>query len=247
MAVTVGLGCVMALFAVSLLALARGPFGTSFVYGACGIIALVALVIGARALASGATTALVLPVGLATLGGHFRIDALSAFFLVVVNLGGAATSLYALGYGRHEEAPMRVLPYYPAFLAVMNLVVMADDAFVFLLSWEMMSVVSWAIVLAHHREPANLRAAYIYLVMASFGTLALLLAFGVLAGADGGYAFAAMRAAHPTALAAACAVILVLIGAGSKAGVVPLHVWLPLAHPAAPSHVSALLSGVMTK
>src|SRR3984957_15901981 len=83
--------------------------------------------------------------------------------------------------------------------------------------------------------------------MASFGTLALLLAFGLLAGADGGYAFAAMRAAHPSVLAAACAVILVLIGAGSKAGVVPLHVWLPLAHPAAPSHVSALLSGVMTK
>ena len=247
MAVTVGLGCVMALFAVSLLALVRGPFRTSFVYGACGIIALVALVIGTRALASGATTTLVLPVGLATLGGHFRIDALSAFFLVVVNLGGATTSLYALGYGRHEQAPMRVLPFYPAFLAVMNLVVMADDAFVFLMSWEMMSLVSWAIVLAHHREPANLRAAYIYLLMASFGTLALLLAFGLLAGADGGYAFAAMRAAHATVLAAAFAVILVLIGAGSKAGVVPLHVWLPLAHPAAPSHVSALLSGVMTK
>src|SRR5262249_51598738 len=133
------------------------------------------------------------------------------------------------------------------FLAAMNLVVMADDAFVFLLSWELMSLVSWAIVLAHHREPANLRAAYIYLVMASFGTLMLLLCFGLLAGADGGYAFDAMRRAHPAAFAVELAVILALIGAGSKAGVVPLHVWLPLAHPAAPSHVSALLSGVMTK
>ncbi len=245
--VTVELGCALALFAVSLLALVRGPFGTSFVYGASGIVALAALVGAATQLLSGTTSAVVLPVGLATLGGHFRIDALSAFFLVVVDLGGALTSLYALGYGRHEEAPMRVLPFYPAFLAVMNLVVMADDAFVFLLSWEMMSLVSWAIVLAHHREPANLRAAYIYLVMASFGTLALLLAFGLLAGADGGYAFAAMRRAHPATLASALAVILALIGAGSKAGVVPLHVWLPLAHPAAPSHVSALLSGVMTK
>ena len=65
----------------------------------------------------------------------------------------------------------------------MNLVVLADDAFTFLLAWEFMSLTSWAIVMAHHREPANARAAYIYLVMASFGTLCLLLAFGVLAGA----------------------------------------------------------------
>ena len=159
MAVIVGLSCVAAFLAVSLLALVRGPFGTSFVYAAAGVIALAGLVLGATQLAGGATSAVTLPIGLATLGGHFRIDALAAFFLVVVNLGGATTSLYALGYGRHEEAPMRVLPFYPAFLAAMNLVVMADDAFVFLLSWELMSLVSWAIVLAHHREPANLRAA----------------------------------------------------------------------------------------
>jgi formate hydrogenlyase subunit 3/multisubunit Na+/H+ antiporter MnhD subunit len=247
MAVIVGLSCVAAFLAVSLLTLVRGPFGTAFVYAASGAVALVGLVVGATQLASGATSAVTLPVGLATLGGHFRIDALAAFFLVVVNLGGATTSLYALGYGRHEAAPMRVLPFYPAFLAAMNLVVMADDAFVFLLSWELMSLVSWAIVLAHHHEPANLRAAYIYLVMASFGTLALLLCFGLLAGADGGYAFDAIRSAPPAALAAGFAVMLALIGAGSKAGLVPLHVWLPLAHPAAPSHVSALLSGVMTK
>jgi formate hydrogenlyase subunit 3/multisubunit Na+/H+ antiporter MnhD subunit len=247
MAVIVGLSCVAAFLAVSLLALVRGPFGTNFVYAAAGLVALVGLVLGATQLASGATSTVTLPVGLATLGGHFRIDALAAFFLVVVNLGGATTSLYALGYGRHEEAPMRVLPFYPAFLAAMNLVVMADDAFVFLLSWELMSLVSWAIVVAHHREPANLRAGYIYLVMASFGTLALLLCFGLLAGPDGGYAFDAIRAAPRAALAAGFAVILALIGAGSKAGLVPLHVWLPLAHPAAPSHVSALLSGVMTK
>src|SRR5438445_6662432 len=83
--------------------------------------------------------------------------------------------------------------------------------------------------------------------MASFGTLALLLTFGLLAGADGGYAFADIRGAHPSTAVAASLLILALIGAGSKAGLVPLHVWLPLAHPAAPSHVSALMSGVMTK
>src|SRR5438477_9548125 len=83
--------------------------------------------------------------------------------------------------------------------------------------------------------------------MASFGTLALLLGFGLLAGSDGLYTFAQMRAAHPTAAAAALVVLLTLLGAGSKAGLVPLHAWLPLAHPAAPSHVSALMSGAMTK
>jgi formate hydrogenlyase subunit 3/multisubunit Na+/H+ antiporter MnhD subunit len=83
--------------------------------------------------------------------------------------------------------------------------------------------------------------------MASFGTLALLLAYGLLAGLDGGYVFAEIRANRPSAEVAAVVLILVLIGAGSKAGLVPLHVWLPLAHPAAPSHVSALMSGVMTK
>ena len=116
-----------------------------------------------------------MPIGLPWLGAHFRIDALAAFFLVVVNLGGAAASLYGLGYGHHEPAPRRVLPFFPAFLAGMNLVVLADDAFTFLVSWEFMSLSSWALVMAHHRDPDNGTAGYVYIVMASFGTLSLLL------------------------------------------------------------------------
>jgi hydrogenase-4 component B len=114
-------------------------------------------------------------------------------------------------------------------------------------SWEFMSLSSWALVMAHQRVPDNVRAGYVYLIMASFGTLALLLMFGLFAGPDGSYAFADMRAAELSAGAAGAVLVLALIGAGSKAGLVPLHVWLPLAHPAAPSHVSALMSGVMTK
>ncbi len=210
----------------------------------------VALTIDAPALflVRPARPAVTLPFGLPWLGCTFRLDALAAFFLVVVNLGGAAASLYALGYGRHESAPLRVLPFFPAFLAGMNLVVLADDAFTFLFSWEFMSLASWALVMAHHREAGNARAGYVYLVMASFGTLALLLAFGLLAGTDGGYGFAAIRAApHMRRGSPALVLVLALLGAGSKAGLVPLHVWLPLAHPAAPSQVSALMSGVMTK
>ena len=236
------------IIAVGGIALGRSPRGTPIVYAASLAVCVLACATALTRLLAGASPAtLALPLGVPWIGAHFRIDALAAFFLVVVNLGGAITSLYALGYGRHETSPLRVLPFYPAFLAAMNLVVCADDAFTFLLSWELMSLVSWAIVMAHHREPANLRAGYIYLVMASFGTLCLLLAFGLLAGAHGDYAFATIRATRPSTIVAAFAVVLALLGAGSKAGLVPLHVWLPLAHPAAPSHVSALLSGVMTK
>src|SRR4051794_25720885 len=241
---------ILALFGLAPIAIAlhRARAASAFIYAAC--LAL-ALLLGANALAVllglAAPATWVLPFGLPWLGAHFAMDPLSAFFLVVVNIGGATASLFAIGYGRHEDAPERVLPFYPVYLAAMNLVPLAADAFSFLVSWEFMSLTSWALVISHHRDPENMRAGFVYLLMAGFGTLALLLAFGLLAGTSGDYTFAAMRAAHPSAGLAALVLILVLVGAGSKAGLVPLHAWLPLAHPAAPSHVSALMSGVMTK
>jgi len=250
-AVVLQMSCVAGLLGVSLLAIAlsRASISTAVIYGATLAISAVALFGSLRWLLGGTAdaTEVILPIGLPWLGAHFRLDALASFFLVVINLGGASASLYALGYGRHEGAPHRVLPFFPAFLAGMNLVVLANDAFSYLLCWEFMSLASWALVMAHHREPGNAKAGYVYLVMASFGTLALLLAFGLLAGPAGDYGFAAIRAAPHTPYAATLVLILMLLGAGSKAGLVPLHVWLPLAHPAAPSHVSALMSGVMTK
>jgi formate hydrogenlyase subunit 3/multisubunit Na+/H+ antiporter MnhD subunit len=250
-AVALQLSCVAAFLvtAIVAIALSRSARATAVIYGATLAICAAALFGSLRWLLGDTANAsmVTLPVGLPWLGAHFRLDALAAFFLVVVNLGGAAASLYGLGYGHHEEAPHRVLPFFPAFLAGMNLVVLADDAFSYLLCWEFMSLASWALVMAHHREPGNVKAGYVYLVMASFGTLALLLAFGLLAGPAGEYGFAAIRAAPHTPYVAALVLILMLLGAGSKAGLVPLHVWLPLAHPAAPSHVSALMSGVMTK
>jgi hydrogenase-4 component B len=241
-----GVGALLVLAPIAVV-LTASPRASNVIYGASLIATLALGVIGLIGLFERKVSIATLPLGLPWLGAHFRIDALAAFFVIVVNLGGAAASLFALGYGRHEEAPQRVLPFYPAYLAAMNLVVLADDAFSFLVSWEFMSLSSWALVVAHHRERENLRAGYVYLLMASFGTLALLLAFGLLAGANGNYAFDAIRASHPAAGLAALVLILTIIGAGSKAGVVPLHAWLPLAHPAAPSHVSALMSGVMTK
>lgn len=250
MTVIVGLCCVAGLLGVAAAGIVAGrtAFGTPLVYGGSLVVCLAGLAAALWQLLSGSSAAtLHLALGLPGIGANFRLDALAAFFLVVANLGGATASLYALGYGRHESAPFRVLPFYPAYLAGMNLVVLADDAFSFLIAWEFMSLTSWALVLSHHREPENARAGYIYLLMASFGTLTLLLAFGVLAGAEGSYTFAWMRAHHLDVLPATLVLLLALAGAGSKAGLVPLHVWLPLAHPAAPSHVSALMSGVMTK
>jgi formate hydrogenlyase subunit 3/multisubunit Na+/H+ antiporter MnhD subunit len=231
------------------IALSMQKHGSAMLYGACLVVSCELVITALFNLLDPSHPVLsaTLPIGLPWLGAHFRLDPLSAFFLVVINLGGAAASLFALGYGRHERSPGRVLPFYPAYLASMNIVVLADDAFSFLVAWEFMSLTSWALVVAHHREAENVRAGYVYLLMAGFGTLALLLAFGVLVGGSGQYDFASIRAAHPSAAVASAVLLLALIGAGSKAGLVPLHVWLPLAHPAAPSHVSGLMSGVMTK
>ncbi len=241
---------VAALLSIALLAIlvCRSRAAGPAIYAACLVVSLIILGIAVMHLIAGGSAAtLRLPIGLPWVGANFRLDALAALFLAVVDLGAAGASLFALGYGRHEQSPARVLPFYPAFLGGMNLVILADDAFTFLVSWEFMSLSSWALVMAHHENSENRRAGYVYIMMAGFGTLALLLAFGLLAGPNGNYAFAGMADAVRPDWAPGLILLLVLLGAGSKAGVVPLHVWLPLAHPAAPSHVSALMSGVMTK
>lgn len=218
------------------------------VYGASlAISAFVFVVSLVHLVTAAAPVGVTLPLGLPWIGAHFRLDALSALFAALVGLGASAANLYALGYGRHEATPERVLPFVPAFLGAMTLVILADDAFAFLVSWEFMSLASWALVIAHHHDEANRRAGFVYVAMAGFGTLALLFAFGLLAGVNGDYAFSAMREAARGPTVSAFVLALALLGAGSKAGLAPLHVWLPLAHPAAPSHVSALMSGVMTK
>jgi hydrogenase-4 component B len=226
--------------------LAGRPAGRFVVYGGSFLIGLLSVGNGLLALAEPAWQ-VALPLGIPWIGVHLRLDALSGFFLLLTGLGAAGASVFAIGYTAHDEAPQRVLPFYPLFLAGMQLVLLADDAFAFLFAWELMSFASWALVMATHKEAATAQAGFVYLVMAVFSGLAMLLGFGLLAGATGDYGFEAMRLAHPAAGSAAVIFVMVLIGAGSKAGLAPLHVWLPLAHPAAPSHVSALMSGVMTK
>lgn len=226
--------------------LSRQVRGSSIFYLLCAFVAAGAVISAALTLVKGGVSTASLPIGLSTTGTRLRLDALSATFAVIVNLAILLASIYAVGYGREEKEPGRILPFYALFLLGMNLVLVADDAFSFLVAWEFMSLSSWALVLVKHREDESRRAALLYLVMAFIGALALVFAFGFMAS-GGDYLFDSMRGHAYGPWAAALLLMLALIGAGSKSGIVPLHVWLPPAHAAAPSHVSALMSGVMTK
>jgi formate hydrogenlyase subunit 3/multisubunit Na+/H+ antiporter MnhD subunit len=241
----------VALLLLALFGLLAGRWRSvhAVVYSGAFIACILLLLSGLHHLGgpAGAEPALVLPFGLPWVQAHFRLDNLSALFMVVVNLSGAACSAFGIGYSAHLPSPRRVTPFFPLFLFGMNSVLLADDAFMFLVAWEFMSLASWLLVLADHHEAENRRAATVYLCMAAFGTFCLLPCFGIMAGAEGAYAFADMRTHELTGISSFLVVVLALLGTGSKAGLVPLHAWLPLAHPAAPSHVSALMSGVMTK
>ncbi len=191
----------------------------------------------------------VLPIGLPSLPFHFRLDSLSAFFLMVIGSISAGVSAFAAGYFRQGEGtPPGLLAFeYHLFLASMVLVVLADDAYAFMVMWETMALSSFFLVTANHRIVEIQRAGYLYLLIAHIGAIGILLCFGVLQANTGDYTFANMRAQHLSPFWASAAFLLALFGFGAKAGIVPLHVWLPEAHPAAPSPVSALMSGVMLK
>ncbi len=212
---------------------------------------LAAFAAGLLALARGAAVTTVLPLGLPWLPWRIRIDALSGFFLSLIGVLAFAVGVYSLGYVRGFERGRDPLPalggFGGLFLGGMLLVVLADDAFLFMVAWELMSLSSYFLVAFHHDHAATRRAAFLYLLMAHLGGLAILLGYGVLASFGGGFAFDAMRAVHPPAAWASVAFALAFIGFGMKAGLVPLHAWLPEAHPAAPSHISALMSGAMLK
>lgn len=190
-----------------------------------------------------------LPIGLPDLPFHLRLDALSAFFLAL--LGGAAfgVTLFGAGYFRDMAPAERALLafWYHLFLAGMTLVLLANDAYAFMVAWELMALSSYFLVTTDHKVAEIRRAGFLYLLIAHVGAVALLLCFGVLQGGHGDYTFDTMRLAEASPSWASIAFLLALFGFGAKAGMVPLHVWLPEAHPAASSPVSALMSGVMLK
>ncbi|HET7131949.1 MAG TPA: hydrogenase 4 subunit B, partial [Gammaproteobacteria bacterium] len=178
-----------------------------------------------------------------------RIDALSGVFLTLLGAASVGTSVFGAGYFRTGEgaAPGLLCLQYHVFLASMGGVLLADDAYAFMVSWETMALASYFLVTTQHRIPEIRRAGFLYLLIAHVGAISILLSFGVLQGGRWEFTFDAMRGAALSPGAAAAAFLFALCGFGAKAGLVPLHVWLPEAHPAAPSPVSALMSGVMLK
>ncbi|MDD2759201.1 MAG: hydrogenase 4 subunit B [Methylomonas sp.] len=189
--------------------------------------------------------------GLPWLPWHMRFDGLSGFFFLIIGIAVLTVSLYGPGYVEafsEDKQPFAPLGLFTGlFVAGMLLVLLADDAFFFMIAWEAMSVASYFLVAFQHENPANRRAAFLYLLMAEVGALSIVLGFGVLASFADGFTFDALRQAHLSTSWASIAFALALLGFGMKAGIVPIHVWLPEAHPVAPSHISALMSGVMLK
>ncbi len=189
-----------------------------------------------------------LPIGGVALG----VDRLSAFFVVVIAVGAIPTALYAIGYtrayvGKHSLAGMGFA--FNIFIAAMILVPLARNVLTFLALWETMSLASYFLVITENEQEETLSAGWLYFVMTHAGFAALLVGFLLLARATGTSSFPewSSAAANLDPSSRNLVFVLLAVGFGSKAGAIPLHIWLPRAHPAAPSHISALMSGVMIK
>jgi formate hydrogenlyase subunit 3/multisubunit Na+/H+ antiporter MnhD subunit len=223
------------------------PLGAIVGVGA-GLVALASL-------GNPAQTA-VLVIGLPDLPFHLRLDNLSAVFVLLLGVVSAGISIYAAGYfghpgqGGQSTAHGVLCLEYHLFLASMLMVLLADDAYAFMVAWETMALSSFFLVTTDHKHAAIRQAGYLYLLIAHVGAIAILLSFGVMTGGAGGtgdYTFDSMRGQDLSPFWGSVAFLLALFGFGAKAGLLPVHVWLPEAHPAAPSPVSALMSGVMLK
>jgi hydrogenase-4 component B len=238
----------LAVGAAGVFALRRFRFVSRVLFPAGGALGVVLFGVALAAMFGGAEVA-VLPIGLPTLPFHLRLDSLSAFFLIVIGATSAGVSAFAAGYFRKGEGtpPGLLCLQYHLFLASMVGVVLADDAYAFMVMWETMALASFFLVTANHRIAEIRRAGYIYLLVAHVGAIGILMCFGVLQANTGDYTFANMRAQALSPFWTSAGFGLAVLGFGAKAGMLPLHVWLPEAHPAAPSPVSALMSGVMLK
>ncbi len=235
---------------VGLVSSAQHSLCSAVLFPVGALVCLCVAVVASSSLAAGqAPEVLILPLGLPDLPFHVRLDALSSFFLLLLGLAGTGISTFAAGYFRSGEgtAPALLGLHYHVFLAAMAMVILADDAYLFMVAWETMALSSYFLVTSHHRIPEIRTAGFLYLVMAHVGAICILLSFGVLQGGSWHFTFDAMRGASLTPFLAATAFLLALIGFGAKSGLVPMHVWLPEAHPAAPSPVSAMMSGLMLK
>ena len=182
----------------------------------------------------------------------FNVDKLSAFFIFTISLISLFASLYAIGYVVHFYKKYNVGAlgfFYNTFIAGMMMVVSAHHALFFLIVWEIMSLSYYFLVIYENKEKRNVKAGSVYFVMTHIGTAFIMLSFLLLYAATGSLDFSVIKENIVNIRPVIKNLVfgLALVGFGTKAGMIPLHIWLPGAHPAAPTHVSALMSGVMIK
>jgi len=247
--IDVALGVVVAwlMLGIAGLLLQNTRIITHYIFPAGAVCSLVLAIAGLGGLAESSVA--ILPLGLPDLPFHLRMDALSSFFLLLLGGASIGISLFSAGYFRSMATDTLVLLNleYHVFMAAMALVFMADDAYLFMVAWESMALSSYFLVTTDHNKSEVRRAGFLYLLIAHVGAIAILMSFGVMQGGHGDYTFDTMRDTHLSTFWASVTFLLALFGFGAKAGILPMHAWLPEAHPAAPSPVSAMMSGIMLK
>jgi hydrogenase-4 component B len=250
------LACYAAGAALGLLFQFRERAANAFSFGLASIGSLFGLAAAIFSLLSDArgATLRVLPNGLPFVQFTARLDPLGAFFLLIVSLLALALSLYSLGYcrGFYGRKNVGILgAFFNGLLAATTLVFVADNAFFFLIAWEIMALSAYCLVSFEHEQEETRRAGVLFFVMSHIGTGCIILGFLLLFQSTGTSSFSFsdfhVIGGKMPPLRRDAAFLLFLFGFGVKAGIVPLHPWLPAAHPVAPSNVSALMSGVLIK
>ncbi len=230
----------------------RPQLQNTLAHGGAAAGGLTGIVLGLVGLFAAQPLTLSVPSNIPFLTFALRLDPLAAFFVLTISLAGLAASIYAQGYVSEyaDRASIGVVgSLLNGFVLSMTLVVLADNGFFFLILWEVMSLLSYVLVVTEHERPGVREAGLFYLIMTHVGTAFIILTFVIFSQEAGSFSFDDFR--HPDQRLPdglrSIAFFTALIGFGAKAGIVPLHVWLPYAHPAAPAHISALMSGVMIK
>lgn len=213
-----------------------------------GLAALLGIVAALRVLLGGASWVVGLPALPMSATGGLAFDAIAAWFAIPVFLLSAGGALYAVGYWDERHGNVRLLRVVFGLAAgSLALLVAAAHVLTFILAWEGMAVSAFVLVMAEDRQPETRRAGWIYLISTHTGTLCLIAAFSLLMPFTGHGRLDLLPAGFASSSRGTLTFVLFLLAFGLKAGIMPLHFWLPPAHAAAPSHVSALMSGVLIK
>ncbi|HEY5677383.1 MAG TPA: proton-conducting transporter membrane subunit, partial [Myxococcales bacterium] len=228
----------------------RPALGQALSCAFLGVGAALGMGAAAATLASAPASALALPWPAPGAELALRLDALSALFLLPVLAIPALCAVYGLAYWPQARLGAKAVRLQLAFglaTGAMALVVLASNALLFLTGWELMAVAGFLLVLTEHEKEDAQRAAFLYLAAAHVGAFALFAFFSLAARETGSFSFECWQGLSAAGPLGGWCFALVVAGCGLKAGFLPLHFWLPPAHAAAPSHVSALMSGVLLK